>query len=95
MKLPYNLTNAGQTAEVEGAILLIDQAAGTNLDHLQSLYLSYKLCDMVQHMHTSPSAHWSAHNDELVLCGVQGCLDTAGYTPHCSKLLCAGAHKMT
>jgi len=55
MKLPHNLTNAGQTAEVEGAILLIDQAAGANLNHLQSWPLSYKMCDVVQYLRTSLS----------------------------------------
>jgi hypothetical protein len=34
MQLAHHFTYLGQAAEVQGAILLIDQTAGSDLDHL-------------------------------------------------------------
>lgn len=37
VQLPHYFTDLGQAAEVESAILLIYQAAGSDLDHLQMI----------------------------------------------------------
>lgn len=42
VQLPHYFTYLGQAAEVQCAVLLINQAAGTDLDHLHSKDRAYQ-----------------------------------------------------
>jgi hypothetical protein len=43
VQLAHHFTNARQAAQVEGAILLVDETAGANFDHLRIIKIKFML----------------------------------------------------